>query len=226
MGAAAILREEGTLSWLVRWTWKWKWCVLVYFVIFVGAWWVIERRAGPVWRDGKIADRIPLFVALYNWVCHPDRMQYVATATMQMNHQLHRSDFTFPTKSEAFYNYFPRVDDIKGKYLKKGITAGEAILLTNLSPDPIIDPQPDTYIVNIRVTKPTIPKGFVEAKSTIVISAKDSTDKLEGTVLSSTWEEAPSQSPTKSSDITKTSAAAPSPGATAPPAETAPSPKK
>src|SRR6266567_54425 len=64
---------------------------------------------------------------------------------------------------------------------------------------------------------------FLEPKSTVIIAPKDSTEKLEGTVLNSTWEEAPSPSPTKSRDITKPSAAAPSPGQAVPALKSGPS---
>jgi len=222
MGTASTIREEGKLLWLARWTWKWKWFVLAYVAVVIVDWFVIELRAGPVWRNGEIADRMPLFIAVF----HPERMQYVATSDMNMNHQLIRSDFTFPTISDVFYNYLPRIDDIKGKYLKREITAGQPVLLKDLSPAPLIDPQPDTYTVNIRLSKQAIPKGFLEPRSTVVIVPKDSTDKLQGTVLSSTWEKAPSPLPTKSSDVKKTSAPTPSAGVTAPPAESTPSPKK
>ncbi len=225
MGTTATIREEGELLWLARWTWKWKWFVLAYVAVVIVDWVAIEVRTGPVWRNGKIAERMPLFVVVYNCVLHPERMQYVATSDMKMNHQVLRSDFTFPTISETFYNYLPRIDDIKGKYLKREITAGQPVFLKDLSPAPLIDPQPDTYTVNIRLSKQAIPKGFLEPRSIVVIAPRDSNDKLQGTVLSSTWEEAPSLLPTKSSDVTKTSAVAPSPGVT-PPAETTASPKK
>jgi hypothetical protein len=220
MGAAATNSEEGKLSRLARWTLKWRSFVLAYIAVMIVDWFAIELRAGPVWCNGKIADRMPLLIAIF----HPERMQYVATTDIKMNHQLLRSDFTFPTISEVFYNYLPRVDEIKGKYLKKDITAGNPILLTDLSPAPLIDPQPNTYTVNIRLSKQAIPKAFLEPKSTVSIAPKDSTDKLEGTVLSSTWDEAPSPSPAKSSDITKPSAATSSPGQTVPALKTEPSP--
>jgi hypothetical protein len=199
-------------------------CVLIYLGILALCLFVIEVRVDePVWRNGKISERIPLFVAIFNWVFHPERMQYVATSDMKMNHQLLRSDFTFPMKSEALCNYFPRIDDIKGKYLKKDITAGRAIYLKDLSPVPVIDPQPDTYTVNIRLSKQGSPKHFLEPQSVVLITPLDAGDKLQGIVLSSTWEIVPSPSPTQAIEK-QTSATVASPDQTVPSVEANPPP--
>jgi|ERR1700736_1283183 len=217
MGRKSI-GKGATRSRLTHWNWKIP-CFLIYLALLVSGLLMIETRVGPIWRNGKFADRIPLFVAAYNWLFDSERMQYVATSDMKINHQLLRSDFTLPAISETLYDYFPRIDDIRGKYLKKDITAGKPIFLNDLSPYPLIDPQPDTYVVNIRLSKQAAPKGYLEPKSTVVIVPKDSTDKLEGTVLSSTWEDAPSPSPTKATENKK-----PSPAPASPVSQTGPSP--
>jgi hypothetical protein len=194
-------RKQGTTSSRrARWNWKLS-CLVLYFLVGITGWVGIELRVGPIWSDGKIVERLPLFVAVYNWLLHPERMQYVATSDLKMNHQLRRDDFTFPPKVEVLYNYFPRVDDIKGKYLKKNIAAGKSISLEDVSPLPTVDPEPDSYTVTVRLNKQAIPKGLVEAKSAVVIAPLNSTDRLQGTVLSTTWEEGPS--PIKSNEPNK-----------------------
>jgi len=178
---------------LIRQLWRNRFFVLIYIVIGFLLCLIIEFRIGPIWCGETwtqhLTRRMPTLAAAIHWSFSPERMQYVATSDLKRNHQLRRGDFGFPPNlNKALYDYCPKVEDIRNKYLKDDVAAGNPILPENLSPDPVFDPASDSFIVTIRLSNVTASTKFLEPQSEVEVALATPDSKVKGTVLTSSSE--------------------------------------
>ncbi len=189
-----------------------------YVVLLLIGLLMIELRIQPLWLGGRMIERAPSLVAIFNWAFHPDQMQYVAASDLKMNHRIGRDDITFhPLVDRSLYQYLPKAENFVGKYLKDGVCAGKPILPGNLSPSPRVLPDSQSFIVGVRLAKPGEGLKSLEAGSKIELAVRQH-ETLEGTVVSGSFDTAaPGPSCTTSPRASATS----TPGSTsqtAPPA--------
>jgi len=150
---------------------------------------IIELRTISIQHDWSLASRMPLVVAVYDDVVHPDRLQYVATSILCTNHQLQAWDLGFPSPHEtSLESYFPKRESRVGKYLKSGVGANEPIRPDNLSDVPVIAPEPGSYLLGIRIPGPASEGKLFEPSTRVEIRPSNSTVRVEGVIAVETAE--------------------------------------
>jgi hypothetical protein len=200
------LKEKLGQSRPVQWAKRWDYALIYIAILLIGLF-TVELRVGPIWSSGRLAQRVPLLVAAFNWIFRPDQMQYAAVSDLKVNHQIHPYDLTFhPQLDKVLCNYLPRLEDITDKYLKSEVAAGKPVLLQNLSQAPKIKPQSNSYVVGVRLGIQSTSSKFLEPESKVVLAPLNSTERLQGTVVGGTWEKpsAPSAAKTSETDKKKT----------------------
>lgn len=168
---------------------KWRDYWLSYFLLLLFGLVVVEMRVGPIGLNGRFVERVPSLAAAFNWIFRPEQMRYVAVSDLKRNHHLQREDFTFhPELDNALYVYLPEPEDIVDQYLTSDVAGGQPLLPKNLSRGPVIRPDSRSYIVAMRLDLQPSSAKFFEPESKIVLVPANSTEKLEGTVVSGRWD--------------------------------------
>jgi hypothetical protein len=181
---------------------RWGFVLFYLAILFLGLL-TIELRVGPIWGCGRLVERVPSLAAVFNWIFYSDQMGYVAVSDLKVNHHLQPEDLTInPKLDRALHDFVPKPGDIVDRYLRSDLAAGSPVLPQNLSRTSVIAPRSDSYVVGVRLGLQPTSTRLLEPDSKIVLTPLNSTEKLDGTIVSGRWEK-PFPSTTKTTEVDK-----------------------
>lgn len=194
---------------------KWKAVVSIYVLIFFVGLGIIEGRGRAAGLHPTWVDRAPLLVASYNWFFRPERMHYVAAIDLKSNHKIEPTDIT--QLDLAMSNYLPARSTVLGKYLKKEVRAGQAILPKSLADAPTLPPDSDKWMVTLRVNADSKLEKTLQPDSTVSLLLPPN-EKLEGKIVTSSRDIPPAKKTAGTENKqSKSAATEPSPSPSASP---------
>lgn len=183
---------------------KWKALVSIYVLILFLGLGIIEARGRAAGLHPTWVDRAPLLVASYNWFFRPERMHYLAAIDLKPNHKIEPTDLT--QLDLAMSNYLPDRNSLVGKYLKKEVRAGQAVLPKSVADAPTLPPDSDKWMVTLRVTADPKSEKTLQPDSTISLLLP-SNEKLEGKIVATSRDIPAAKKPTATENKQPKSAA-------------------
>ena len=166
------------------WWQAWRFILIPYLAVLIAGLAVIELRTGWICCTGGFGSRLPLFVAVFNWVFHPAKMEYVAASPLRADQQLRRADLTVDADLEPYLRiYLPSTESRVGWFLINDVPAGQAILPQNLTQLPAPKPESNSCVVVIRITGPVALTNQLKPADKLTLVSSNSAATYEGTVL-------------------------------------------